>query len=97
MRLTLGMWNYFHNFLTLNACQFFGPRVARVYFGHFGRKQGWHSPPPRFGLIIELMIGNDIKLWNPSLADTKEQSFVSGKREASGKTTSTVPATSRLL
>src|ERR1700727_2850644 len=68
MRLALGMWNYFHNFFVLTACQFVVAQRARVFFGHFGRKQVCRRLTPRFGLIIELIIGNDIKCMEPILS-----------------------------
>ena len=59
MRLALGMWNYFYNFLVLKACQFFGATPLPPYLTHFSRKTGRTHAPPWFGLIIELIIGND--------------------------------------
>ena len=60
MRLALGMWNYFHNFLVLKACQFFVATQPPPYLTYFSRKTGRTQSPPWFGLIIELIIGNDI-------------------------------------
>jgi hypothetical protein len=60
MRLALGMWNYFHNFPALKACQFFVATLPPPDFAIFGRKTARTQPPPWFGLIIELIIGNDI-------------------------------------
>ena len=60
MRLSLGMWNYFYNFNALKACQFSTATPALPYFTHFGRKSRRPLPPPWFGLIIELIIGNVI-------------------------------------
>ncbi len=43
MRLPLGMWNYFHNFQVLKACQFFAAKERHAYFAPFACKISTHS------------------------------------------------------